>query len=346
MLAVMLLPMAMFFGGNESAYLDRIENLRNESGLFADRLSDRSTISTAATGLGLLALAEGASRGLRDRAEVATLVRSALVQTVQSNPARNRGWLSHFTESDGTPKHSSEVSTIDTAIFYSGLLQAARLLDDEGLQNSIRSSLNQVDTELVMRDGVFLHGFNWRLDAGESSEHREFIPYKWNDSSEGAILYRLFDLPFPLQIRRTDYPLFVYAYPLCFFDDPTYESLLQQAIEEQIARFGYWGVTSTDGPEGYVTLDRYVISPVLIGGIATKFPQYLDSLKSLMIQPSAVSMHLPTGWTDSDDLTIDLASAYILYSRWTREKSASGAKAVLENVALNHDSLSGARDGR
>lgn len=346
MLAVVLLPMALFFGGNEPKYLDRIENLRTESGLFADRLSDRSTISTAATGLGLLALSEGASRGFRDRTEVACLVRSAFEKTVQANPARNRGWLSHFTESDGTPKRSSEVSTIDTAIFYAGLLQAARLLEDEALFASIQSSLDQVDTRLVLRDGVFLHGFNWRSDSAESREHREFIPYKWNDSSEGAILYRLFDLPFPLQIRRTDYPLFVYAYPLCFFDDPAYETLLQQAIEEQIARFGYWGVTSTDGPEGYVTLDRNVISPVLIGGIATKFPQYLESLTSLMIQPSAVSMHLPTGWTDGDDLTIDLASAYVLFSRWTREQSVVSPKEVLVNVALSREFLNGARDGR
>jgi hypothetical protein len=323
---------SLLFLDDEAGYLSRIESMRNEQGLYRDRRSDPTVISTAATGLGVLALAEASSRGLRDQDATKTMVRSAFRQTVKSNSERNRGWLSHFTDASGIPKSSSEVSTIDTAIFYAGLLQASRLLKDHILETEICLELARIDLPFVMRDGVFLHGFFWReADMGsaggetQSSQNGDasepqFILHRWNDSSEGVILYHLFGLPFPMQITRIDYPLFVYAYPLCFFDDPVYDRFLQDAIENQIARLGYWGVTATDGPKGYVTLDCDVISPVLIGGIATRYPHYLESLSALKIQAATGSMHLPTGWTSSDDLTIDLSSAYILFSRWSRQR--------------------------
>ena len=319
------------FMGDESKYLDRIENLCNENGLFLDRSSDPSVVSTAATGLGILALAEGVTRNLRGREIVTKMARSAFELTVHSNLDRNRGWLSHFTDPNGEPQTFSEVSTIDTAIFYSGLLEASALLGDNDLRNEILQSLQRIDLQFVLRDGIFLHGFCWNdadgcaiQDTSTAPDQSggltpKFIPHKWNDSSEGVIIYRLFDLPFPMQIRRTDYPLFVYAYPLCFFDDPNYDEFLQEAIEGQIERYGYWGVTATDGPQGYVTFDRDIISPVLIGGIATKYDKYLEPLDSIRFEATAGSVHLPSGWTSSDDLTIDLSSAYILFSKWTRQ---------------------------
>ncbi len=322
---------SLLFLGDESGYLNRIESMRNEKGLYLDRRSNPTVVSTAATGLGVLALAEATSRGLRDHAATTKIVRCAFEQTVNSNLERNRGWLSHFTDASGVPKNSSEVSTIDTAIFYSGLLQASRLLNDQVLEAAIRESLSRIDIQLVLRNGIFLHGFCWKetsirspdettqLDKNDGSDAPQFIPHLWNDSSEGVILYHLFGLPFPMQITRTDYPLFVYAYPLCFFDDPVYDQFLREAIEGQISRLGYWGVTATDGPNGYVTCDSEVISPILIGGIATKYPKYLEPLRSIKIEATTGSMHLPSGWKSSDDLTIDLSSAYILFSRWSRQ---------------------------
>jgi len=352
MFSVMLLSVTFLFSGPESTYLDRVDTLRDSKGLFLDRRSDPTTVSAAATGFGVLALAEGVSRGVRDREETLRIAQAAFDRTLAANPKRNRGWLSHFTDTEGAPKPSSEVSTIDTAIFYFGLLRASELLQATELEAQVRTSLSQIDLQFVMRDGAFLHGFHWASEGphvltsvGNSrnlilDETPQFIPYKWNDSSEGAILYRLFDLPFPMQIRRTDYPLFVYAYPLCFYEDPVYDNLLQEAIDAQINLYGYWGVTSTNGPQGYVILDRNVISPVLIGGIATKYPKYLEALKSLVIQVSAVSMHLPTGWIDNDDLTIDLASAYILFSRFSRESMRAPTTvvgSVVDTTAVQMD---------
>ena len=144
MFGVVLLSASLLLKGNESAYLTRVDNLHNENGLFADRQSNHAIVSTAATGLGVLALAEGVSRGLRDRNQVMMLARSAFHQTVDANPRRNRGWLSHFSDANGLPKSTLEVSTIDTAIFYSGLLEAATLLKDQEFAEQVRHSLHGI----------------------------------------------------------------------------------------------------------------------------------------------------------------------------------------------------------
>jgi hypothetical protein len=338
MFGVALLAVTSLFASNEASFLDRVEALRDPNGLFLDRSSDKTTASSAATGFGVLALAQGASRGLRNAEEVSKYARIAFERTTKNNPARNRGWLAHFTDTDGKPKNNSEVSTIDTAIFYAGVLRAAELLKDDALRDEVQAHLNQIDRDFVLRDGVFLHGFYWHDQPGNEQNPLEqkpdMIPYKWDDSSEGLILYKLFDMPFPLKITRFDYPLFVYAYPLVFFDVPEYEEYLQDAIREQIDKYGYWGVTSTDGPSGYVSYNADVISPVLIGAITSKYPQYLDPIKSIAIKATVVSMHIPTGWTSNDELTIDLASAYILYAKWATDyhkvQLAAGAQPVLK----------------
>jgi hypothetical protein len=329
----------LFFPGDERLYLERIERLHTENGLFVDRQSDRSTVSVAATGLGILALAEATTRGERDRQGTIELAWKAFRTTLAGNLPQNRGWLSHFTDPDGKPKSYSEISTIDTAIFYAGLLEASRRLEEPALELAIRVSMAKIDRSLVMREGVFLHGFYWDYPHDDPSllpidAAPRLIPYRWDDSSEGVILYRLFELPFPLKITRDDYPLFVYAYPLCFFDDPMYEQLLGVAIERQICDYGYWGVTSTDGPSGYVTYDRNIISPVLIGAVAAKFPHYLESLKDFQIPVGVGALDLSTGWVTHDDLTIDLASAYALFSRWSRQIYAKEL-AQEEGTSLN-----------
>ncbi len=115
------------------------------------------------------------------------------------------------------------------------MLRAAELLKDGKLLADVRAKLNLVDRELVLRDGVFTHGFYWPDEActgidpdDPASQCRpDIIPYTWNDSSEGLILYKLFDMPFPLKITRLDYPLFVYAYPLVFYDIRNTKSILK-----------------------------------------------------------------------------------------------------------------------
>jgi hypothetical protein len=318
MLYVSVLAISIMFTPAEDALLTRIEKNLVPNGMFLDRTSDPETISSAATGMGSLAMAYGAERGFRSPVEVRRLIRSGFENTINANPSRNRGWLSHFTDRQGVPKKGSEVSTIDTALFYFGILRASQILHDIELTNLVTTKLKEIDVQFVMRDKIFIHGFRWDETSTEPAANAQpiFINYLWNDSSEGVILYKLFNLDFKFAIRRVDYPLFVYSYPLCFFEDNTYMDLLQEAVDYQIAKYGYSGVTATDGPHGYTIYDQNLISPLLLSAVGVQFPQALKTLKQFSIDPSVGSYYIPSGWVNRDDLTIDLSCAYILLAQW------------------------------
>lgn len=317
MFAIPLLAVTFLAAPAENELVERIERLQLQNGMFLDRTSDRTTVSSAATGMGSYALAYAATRGLADGAEVAQRLELAFQITTQANPARNHGWLAHFTDTNGNPKPFSEISTIDTALFYMGMQKAAELLNLPHLQQRIEHELGKIDTSFVLRDGKFLHGFYWPEGNNTSDDAQpDFIRHRWADSSEGVILYKLFNIEFEFEIRRVDYPLFVYLYPLMFFEDERYIRLLSEAVDFQIAEYGYSGVTATDGPHGYTIHDRNLISPLLLSAVGSRFPAALETLQKYSLDPAIAAYYIPSGWVNSDDLTIDLASAYVMLVQW------------------------------
>ncbi|HEX6985551.1 MAG TPA: hypothetical protein VF170_09250, partial [Planctomycetaceae bacterium] len=279
------------------------------NGLVLDRRSDRDTVSCAATGFTAYALALMADRGSADPTEVRAILRSGFRSTLAATPERNRGWLYHFTDATGRPKSWSEVSTIDSAIFYLGFLRAAETLEDAELYSEVRAAVDRVDVEFLLRDGYFLHGLRWFGNAPH------FIPYTWDDTSEGVMLYRLFGLPFEPRVVRHDYPLFVYYYPLCFFDDPTYAEHLRKAVAYQIEHYGYTGVTAGDGPHGYQAHDPKLISPLALFALSGLLPEARATLTKYGVDHMVPTYHVGSGWMAPDRVTIDYASAYILMVR-------------------------------
>ncbi|QDT39907.1 hypothetical protein [Stratiformator vulcanicus] len=305
-------------------YGSLFERMTHANGLVQDRLTDRETVSCAATGFVAYGSAMLVEQGAADRDEVLDRLRRGFRTTVHANPARNRGWLAHFTDSAGRPKPYSEISTIDTAIFYSGYLRAAEILGDREFVTEVQTYLGQIDVDWMMRDGYFVHGFFWP----EQADHPRWINHNWNDSSEGAILYHLFNRPFEPQVVRYDFPLFVYCYPLCFFDDARYEGYLTKAIDYQTRTFGYCGVTATDGPDGYVVDSTDVVSPLLLGSLAGKYPAAQKTLSDLRLDPKAPAVHLSTGWSSKDPIAIDIASALILRHRLEAQRRKEAASRV------------------
>lgn len=293
----------------DEAFRRIFAELKLENGLMLDRHSDRDTVSCAATGFAAYSLALMAERGAVDRAETAEFVRRGFRTTLAATPERNRGWLYHFTDGEGRPKPWSEVSTIDSAIFYFGFLRAAETLKDGGFLAEVRLAIGRVDTEFMMRDGYFLHGLRW---AGDQSH---FIPHRWDDNSEGVILYRLFDLRFEPRVVRFDYPLFVYYYPLCFFDDPGYAGYLREAIHSQVQRYGYTGVTAGDSPNGYTAGDPQLISPLALFALSGLFAEARATLAEYGVDHMVPTYHVGSRWTAPDRVTIDYASVYILLAR-------------------------------
>lgn len=286
-----------------------LDDVRLPNGLVLDRRSNRDIVSCAATGFTAYSLALMAERGSVDRTETRDFVRRGFETTLASTPEHNRGWLYHFTDAEGRPQPWSEVSTIDSAIFYLGVLRAAETLRDPLLISDVRAAIDRIDREFVLRDGYFLHGFRWQGDTPR------FLPYTWDDTSEGVMLYHMFNLPFQPRIVRHDYPLFAYFYPLCFFDDPNYVEHLRLAVQHQNALYGYTGVTASDSPHGYQADDPLLISPLALFALSGLFPEARATLAKYSVDTMIPAYHVNSGWVAPDRVTIDYASAYILLVR-------------------------------
>ena len=323
---------------SDAEYRDVLLDLRLPNGLVLDRDSDRHTVSAAATGLVSYALAVLADRGVGDRRDVEMHLRNAFDATLAANPAENRGWLSHFTGPSGEPKRFSEVSTIDTALFYAGVLRAAEVLGLTDLEARVRDAVASVDVPWMLRDGVFLHGLTWETPPRPGVEPR-FLPYTWNDTSEGVILYRLFGVPFRPGTHRTDLPLFTYFYPLVLWPDweapgsgrpggvgwgepagappfryvgPDYRKLLAAALKWQHATLGHAGVTAADGPGGYTAFRPTLVSPLMLSSLAPKYAEAADTLRDHDLDATQAAYDLDAGWDAPDRLAIDYASYFLL----------------------------------
>ena len=291
-----------------------LDEMTLPNGLVLDRRSDRDTVSCAATGFTAYAWAVLATRGAADPAEVAALLRAGFDTTLAANPPQNGGWLYHFTDATGRGKRGSEVSTIDTAIFFAGFLRAAETLGLDDLADDVRSAVASVDVDLFLRDGVFLHGLYWDGDPAAGGSPR-LIPYTWNDTSEGLILYRLFGVPFDPEHVRHDLPLFTYYYPLCFFPgEDRYRGLLRDAVAWQTDTFGYCGITAVDAPGGaYEAFREGLISPLTLAALeANGFPAATATLAEFDADRWVPARDLHTGWRSDDALAIDYASCYLL----------------------------------
>jgi hypothetical protein len=244
-----------------------------------------------------------------DRDEVLETIKQGFHTTLAHNPPRNGGWLYHFTDENGVGKPWSEVSTIDTALFYLGMLRAAEVLGDAAFGAEVQQAVSHIDREMALRDAYFNHGFYWHNDE------QRFLEYLWNDTSEGVLLYKLFAMPFEPKIVRHDYPLFAYYYPLCFFDLPRYERLLHDAVTYQTGRYGYTGITAGDSPHGYQANDPTMISPLTLFALSSLFPEARSTLAKYAVDQMVPAYHVGSGWTASDRVTIDYGSAYILIAR-------------------------------
>ena len=314
----------------------RLQNLVTAGGLVLDRQSDPERISVAGCGFQAAAAVDIPHP---DRPAIAEQLTEQLDRLVRGNPAANGGWFSHFTDRDGLPIVGSEVSTIDTALLLAGHRVAARVLRDPNHAALLDRVAGDVDLAMVTVDGWISHGFRWPELHGVGD--REPIAHLWKDTSECALLYWLFGErmireglrrgPWEPEIVRTDYPLFVYVYPLCFDDRPNdpgqrhrWRSLLIECLERQRSEFGVVGQTATDGPDGYSVGSPSVVAPVLLAALAgdpglPHVRESLERLRSRGIDPMAMCHDVDSGWTGDDVISIDIGSA-ILAARAIRER--------------------------
>jgi hypothetical protein len=297
---------------NTKAYLYSYfeKNIGPNGGVF-DRESDRNLISVAATGFAfkVWALAATSSRPQVSREEACRRINQSFDFIISNNPPSNKNWLFHFYYSDGSIPPNTEVSTVDTAIFYLGARQAAWDLLDLPLIFKVNYYFYQIDIAWMLKDCYIIHGFHY-------SPSGEIIPieYSYSEYSEGIMIYKLFNIPF--SPAKIDYslPLFTFYYPLCFYDDSEMVGHLKKAISCQKEKYGNWGRSALDTEnKGYQAFEANTISPLTILTISSYLN--IDDETTRKYSGLAASKDVLTGWESRDKVGIDAGCDYILLSK-------------------------------
>jgi len=141
-----------------------------------------SVASSAATGFGLSALCVGAARGWAPREEAVARARAALRFLTEECP-QEHGWFYHFMDpATGARRWKSEVSSIDTAFLFGGVLTVRSCFgDDPEIVRLADGIYDRVDFPWMLagHPAMFSHG--WRPESG-------FIPTRWDTYSEHLLL--------------------------------------------------------------------------------------------------------------------------------------------------------------
>jgi hypothetical protein len=259
---------------NTGQVLDRARN-DNTTG----KIDPRRMASVSATGFGLTALCIADKRGYQPHAQIVEQVRRTLRYHVNTLP-NDHGFFSHFNDLEtGKPFPGSEVSSIDSAIFFCGALTArAHFHDDPEIVKLATTLYERVDWpwmldgattfSMGLRNGRFLDA-RWNhycelmmipLLALGSPTH-PVSPDVWSAWSRPHIHYAGFDY-----ISAAD-PLFVHQYSHAWFDfrrqhdqfaDYFANSILATRAHQAFCLAlgkpysdDYWGISASDFAHGY-----------------------------------------------------------------------------------------------
>jgi len=170
-----------------------IHEIDSNTGLVKDSTKKDWPSSIAAVGMALSAYPVGIERGFitRDEAIVRTLrilrFFSSSEQSRSPTATGYKGFYYHFLDMEtGERAWQCELSTIDSALLFAGMLLAAQYFDrDSANENEIRELAIEIygraDWRWALNDGPTLtHG--WRPESG-------FLDYRWDGYDEALIAY-------------------------------------------------------------------------------------------------------------------------------------------------------------
>lgn len=165
------------------------------NGLIRDKTDPRAPSSIAAVGLGLATIPLLVERGVISREFAPELVLKRLrffrdsPQGPQSDATGYRGFYYHFLDiSTGRRVWECELSTIDSAFLFAGMLSCAAYFDgDTEEETEVRRLADELycraDWQWATNGGAAIcHG--WRPETG-------FIPYYWRGYDEALLVYLL-----------------------------------------------------------------------------------------------------------------------------------------------------------
>jgi hypothetical protein len=166
-----------------------------DNGLVRDKTDSTAPSSIAAVGLALASLPVIAERCVISRPFAAKIARKRLrflhnlPQGPEPDAAGYKGFFYHFLDIEtGRRVWQCELSTVDSAFLFAGMLTAAAYFDgdtsDEAEVRRLADALYRQADWNWARDGgpTLTHG--WKPESG-------FLPYRWEGYDEGLLLYVL-----------------------------------------------------------------------------------------------------------------------------------------------------------
>lgn len=249
-------------------------------------VDDHYVASIAAMGFALSAYALGDHRGWIPRAEALKRTKNT-VRHILNDAPKSHGWYYHWLNwKTGKIEWNSEVSTIDSAIMFCGMILAERAFKDPELTQMTNQVLQKIDWNYMLNnDGQKPGKKTFTMGYREG----KFLDAEWSEYSENAMIYLLAlgldpSLPDSLwesferkkhqaygQTVLSGGPLFMHQMSQIFFDfkgkrdrlgidywaNSRVMTLLQQkyAAENPKKFVGYskdiWGFSACDIPDGY-----------------------------------------------------------------------------------------------
>jgi hypothetical protein len=166
-----------------------------DNGLVRDKTDPAAPCSIAAVGMALATLPVAIERGLFFRPFAAKMARRRLrflhdlPQGPEPDASGHKGFFYHFLDIEtGRRVWQCELSTIDSAFLFAGMLTAATYFDQDTAEEAEVRRLadalyRRADWDWARNGGATLtHG--WRPETG-------FLPYRWEGYDEGLLLYVL-----------------------------------------------------------------------------------------------------------------------------------------------------------
>jgi|GEM_PF-872993 len=168
-----------------------------ETGLVQDMSTSPDSMSTAAIGFGLTALAIGDARGWISHT-MATEMVSRTLNTLYNGPQGPtgtgtmgyKGFFYHFLNTGGCRKDNSELSSVDTALLMAGVL-------------TVREYFSETASIATLADNLYQRvEWDWMLDSGNQQFYLAWTPENgfsghWDYYTDEAILINLLAIGSP-----------------------------------------------------------------------------------------------------------------------------------------------------
>lgn len=318
-----------------------------ENGLVRDRSRPDSPSSIAAVGFALASIPVAVEHGWVKKEEGYQRVLTTLKTFAEGRAEGKNGFFYHFLDmKTGKRTWNSELSSIDTTLFIAGAMVAGQYFKGTEAAKLADELYKKIDWKW-MTNGAETLTMGWTPEQG-------FLTARWSGFDEGilATLLGIGSATHPLNPKAWDrhdrniapfgyiwskaHTLFVYQYPLLYFDargiEDAYANYFENAVaaiyhnrcallKSEFAKYfapDIWGVSASDYPGGYRANSIFGIEGTVtpyasVASVALTPELSLASLRSMLARYPEIwgkygladAFNPDVEWVDPDYLGID-----------------------------------------